>query len=162
MYCSFCGIALAQPMKFCNRCGGQLITAQKAALNEPTEKRLYEESVDLFWVTVIGLGMILGGIVLLRKVLNLSEGLIIAYMILSSTAFAINLGLSLWQISRLARISKEARSSIQLETFRPQELSPERVGTVLLGAPSVTENTTRTLDSISEEHSRHDTTASNE
>ncbi len=82
------------------------LSSEEAALIESTERRLYDEGVGLFWVTVIGLGLILGGIVAM-KALQLSKVLIIGYMILGSTAFTLNIGLSLWQIRRLARIQQQ-------------------------------------------------------
>ena len=44
------------------------------------------EMEGLFWITVLGIGLILGGMVLMKKVL-LDDWMIIAYMILSSAAF---------------------------------------------------------------------------
>jgi hypothetical protein len=140
---------MSQQMKYCNRCGSQLTTTKEGALIETTEKRLYEEGVDLFWVTVIGLALILGGMVVMRKVLQLSDALIIAYMILSSTAFTINFALSLWQIRRLARISEEARANqIGRDLKEPDQLESRPAPEPLA---SITEHTTRTLEPVSRE-----------
>jgi hypothetical protein len=109
MFCPACGVALAQHLKYCNRCGFQLLTAKGAAEIDSSEKRLREEMIELFWLTVFGLGIILGGMALIKNVLHLSDWILVAYMILSSTAFTINFALSLRQIRRLARISEEAR-----------------------------------------------------
>lgn len=149
MYCSSCGTAISQGLKYCNRCGVQLITTKETASVDAAEKRLYEEGVDLFWVTVIGLGLILGGVVAM-KALQLSEWIIIAYMILSSTAFTINIALSLWQIRRLAKISKEARAS-EIDKQPLNELSPIESRPVLEPLTSVTEHTTRGLAPVSKD-----------
>lgn len=145
MYCSSCGTAISQGLKYCNRCGAQLVTTKEkeTSLVESSEARLYEESVGLFWVTVIGLGLILGGMVVLKS-LDFSWGLIVGYTILSSAAFTINFALSLWHIRRFAQISNEARALLnerQLNIANPLELSPP-----LEPIPSVTEHTTRGLD----------------
>jgi type IV secretory pathway TrbD component len=103
------------------------------------ENRLRDEMVDLFWLTVIGLGMILGGMALIK-------GLLIAYMILSATAFTINFGLSLWQIRRLDGFSKEARGAAQIGPIGANELNPAKARTAFEVASSVTENTTRELE----------------
>ena len=58
MYCQSCGIALAQQVKFCNRCGTQLIAANDPELVKTLEKRLDEYLEGLFWITIIGLGVI--------------------------------------------------------------------------------------------------------
>jgi hypothetical protein len=67
-------------------------------------------------------------------------------MILSTTAFTINFGLSLWQIRRLDRFSKEARGAAQIGPIDTNELDPTKARTSLEIAPSVTENTTRELE----------------
>ena len=151
MFCPSCGVALAQHMKYCNRCGSELIITKEVAEIESPEKRLREELVELFWVTVFGLGLILGGMALIKSVLHLSEWILIAYMILSSTAFTINFALSLWQIRRLARISEGAKGIVQVGGLDTNELSPTKARAALESVPSITENTTRTLEPISKE-----------
>jgi hypothetical protein len=101
--------------------------------------------VDLFWLTVIGLGMILGGMALIKGQ-GLGYWILIAYMILSTTAFTINFGLSLWQIRRLNSFSKEARGDAQIGPPCANEPNPTKARTPLEVAPSVTENTTRELE----------------
>jgi len=106
--------------------------------------------VDLFWLTVFGLGMILGGMALING-LGLSDWILIAYLILSTTAFTINFGLSLWQIRRLDRFSKEAGGADQIGPPGAHELNPIKARTAFEAAPSVTENTTRELDPMPKE-----------
>lgn len=152
MFCPSCGVALAQQMKYCNRCGSQLTTSKQTAVIELPEKRLREEMVELFWVTVFGLGLILGGMALIKSVLHLSEWILIAYMIFSSTAFTINFALSLWQIRRLARIAEETKGTLPVGQLATNELSPIKARAALEeSVPSVTEHTTRTLEPISKE-----------
>jgi hypothetical protein len=145
MYCPFCGTALSQQMKYCTRCGSQLATPKDASLVELLEKQLREEMVDIFWASVIGLGVIAGGVVAM-KIFGLSEWLIVAYMILSSSAFSINIGLSLWQIRRLARSSREAKGIGQVGDLDTNELGPIKAPTALDHVPSITENTTSKLE----------------
>jgi len=148
MFCSSCGASLPRQTKYCKSCGAQLSKPDTAAEIESTEKRLREELVDLFWVTVIGLSLIVGGMTLIKNALHLSDIVVIAYMILSSTAFMINLGLSLWQIRRLAGQIKEARNAGQIEPkpdLDTNELGPGADRAALDPVLSVTENTTREL-----------------
>lgn len=153
MFCSSCGEALPRQMNFCNRCGAQLLTTKETAAIELSEKRLHEEMVDLFWVTVIGLGLILGGMALMKNGLHLGEGLVIAYLLLSSTAFTINFALGLWQILRLARMSREAGASGQIARPDTNELSPGPAARHIEAAPSIIESTTRKLKPSAKEHS---------
>ena len=82
MYCSSCGTALSQPTKFCRSCGVQLVPKKEETGISPLEQRFDEYLTDLFWVAVFGLGIILGGVALMQKVLHLGGGLIVAYAIL--------------------------------------------------------------------------------
>ncbi|HEX6732409.1 MAG TPA: hypothetical protein VF074_20495 [Pyrinomonadaceae bacterium] len=96
MYCQACGMALTQQMRYCNRCGAQLVPSNEdVSVKTASEKRLDEYLDGLFWITVFGLAFIFGGMVLLKR-FNFSQALIISYMALSSVAFLINFGLNLW------------------------------------------------------------------
>src|SRR5262245_11195533 len=145
MFCPSCGVALSQSTKFCVRCGSQLSVTKKDPAFKSVEKRLADEMVDLFWLTVLGLGMILGGMALIKG-LGLSDWILIAYMILSTTAFTINFGLSLWQIRRLDGFSKEERGAAQIGLPGANELNPIKARSASEVAPSVTEHTTRELE----------------
>lgn len=145
MYCSSCGTAISPNLKYCNRCGARLTRANEDDIVKSAEKRLYDESVDLFWVTVIGLGLILGGIVVM-KTLGLSNWLIAGYMILGSTAFTINVGLSLWQIRRFAKLTGETQRDQIDGSLKERATMADAPRQEAL--PSVTEHTTRSLDPV--------------
>jgi hypothetical protein len=146
MFCPSCGVALAQQMKYCNRCGTH-ITTQEVDVIQIIEKRMDSEMEGLFWITVFGLGLILGGMVLMKKT-HFSEGLIIAYMILSTAAFLTYFGLGVWQVRRLAGSLKQTPDTDVLTQTDTNELGPATARTALDAAPSVTEHTTRTLEPI--------------
>ena len=114
MYCPSCGFALSQEMKFCNRCG-----AQSIAVSETSKKRLDDYLDGLFWITVFGLGLILGGLALLKG-LDLSQGIIIAFVIVSSLAFGINFALSLREVLRMLRSPKTPKETVALGPSTPE------------------------------------------
>ncbi len=90
MYCHACGIALTQPTKYCNRCGAQLAPTALARKEKTAEEKRLDEYLDgLFWISVFGLGFIIGGAILLKKV-NFSDLVILVYAVLSSTGFLFN------------------------------------------------------------------------
>jgi len=154
MNCPSCGNALAQQLKYCNRCGAQLSLAEDTRDVEVIkvfEKRMDSEMEGLFWITVLGVALILGGMVLLTKA-QLSQWLIVAYMILSSAAFITYFGLGLWQVRRLARSINDTK-----EFPRPvetKELTPAEDRTAFQDVPSVVEHTTRTLEAAPGEQIR--------
>ncbi|MGH9751452.1 MAG: zinc-ribbon domain-containing protein [Blastocatellia bacterium] len=170
MYCPRCAVQLVDGHKFCRACGADL-KAVALALADPqlpskggknktrapkkektwteqVEKRLDEYLEGLFWITVFGLGVILGGAVLLTTVLKFPRGLIIAYLILSSAAFLINFGLNLREALRLARSLKQSDGEAMASSRDTNELPPAEGDTPSEFAHSVTENTTRSLEPI--------------
>ena len=151
MYCHSCGIALTQQMKFCNRCGAMLIKSESGAELKRTEKRLDSYLEGLFWVTVFGLGIIFGGLIVLKKV-DFEKWVLVTYLCLSSTAFLINFGMNLWGALKLMRGSNE----LQALDSNTKELE---AGTALLltpsQTPSVTENTTRSFEPVHNKRSEY-------
>jgi hypothetical protein len=139
---------LTQQLKYCNRCGASLVATRETELIELYEKRMDSEMEGLFWIIVFGLGLLLGGLVVLKKALGLGENLLFAYMILCSTALAMYFGLGVWQIRRLAQSSKEASGTPQLGQVETKELNPAQTLPALETASSVTEHTTRTLEPV--------------
>ena len=147
MYCHACGIALNQPTKYCNRCGVQLAPTESALKDQAVlEKRLESHLDSVFWVSVFGLGFIVGGVVLLKK-MGFSDAVMLIYAVLSSTVFLINLVLNVWRSVTLLRSTKERNITIQQAAAPTAELNPERE-VFLTPAHSVTENTTRSFEPV--------------
>ena len=48
-------------MKYCNRCGAQLVTTKDNDTVKLFEKRMDSEMEGLFWIIVLGLALIIGG-----------------------------------------------------------------------------------------------------
>ena len=138
MYCQTCGNALTLHTNFCNRCGTQLAPVAGEKSVEKTERRLDEYLDGLFWISVFGLAFIIGGMILLKKT-HFSDLVVFGYLLLSSTVFLINFGLSLWGALRMMKSTKMDR--LEMPAASTRELLPQRVEPI-----SVTENTTRLLE----------------
>ena len=144
MYCQNCGSALNPQTRYCNRCGTNLVPAGETKLEKTaTEKRLDDSLDGLFWISVFGLGFIVGGAILLKKV-QFSDLVVLIYVVLSSTVFLINFGFSLWRSLSLMRSSKEEKLTMQPGP-ETRELTPPKIEPGMMPARSVTENTTRAL-----------------
>lgn len=161
MYCSSCGMALARQLKFCNHCGAQLLSVKDKSDRQATQKRLDEYLDGLFWITVFGLGLILGGMAVIKEVLHLSNSILVGYVVLSVTVFLINIGLSLAEIARMRRSLKEedaepAEAKVpdtnKLAAAREVPALPEPSS--LNEVASVTEDTTRSFEPVSREQVR--------
>ena len=146
MYCQNCGSALNPQTKYCNRCGTNLMPAGEKRLEKTAaEKRLDEYLDGLFWISIFGMGFILGGAILLKKV-NFSDLVILIYAVLSSTIFLINFGFSLWGTLSLMRSSKKGKLTMQ-PGHETRELTPPKIEPVMMPG-SVTENTTRSFEPV--------------
>jgi hypothetical protein len=147
MYCQTCGGVLAHKTKYCNRCGTQLIPTEDAKPDKtPAEKRLDEYLDGLFWISVFGLGFIIGGTVLLTKV-GVRDLIVLCYTILSTIVFLINFGFSLWGAISIMRSSKDSKLTMQ-PGHDTRELGPTKVEPLPIPATSVTENTTRSFEPL--------------
>lgn len=145
MYCQACGMPLTHQMRYCNRCGTQLVASnEEAAVKTAREKRLDEYLDGLFWITVFGLAFVFGGTVILKKI-HLSNWLILGYMVLSSLAFLVNFGLSIWGV---VRITREGRREQTLPSIANTSELPHGKEALPLPPISVTENTTRSFDPV--------------
>lgn len=144
MYCHTCGIALTQPTKYCNRCGVLLIAQDQTGEVKPSEKRLDEYLDGLFWITVLGIGLVFGGMVVMKRV-GLSDLFILAYLLISSTAFLVNFGINLREYLRIGRTSREQKTIDHRVTGQLDPVSPRAA---LEPVPSVTEHTTRSFEPV--------------
>lgn len=112
------------------------------------EKRLDDYLDGLFWLTVLGLGLIIGGMIVMKR-FQFSETLILGYMVLSSLAFLSNFAINLREVQRLKR-SREEATRISAGTTNELKLPPAS----LTNLASVTENTTRNLEKVPREKVR--------
>ena len=148
MYCPSCGSALSRQMKYCTRCGAQTNMMEVGQ----AEKRFDEYLEGLFWTTVFGLGVILGGAIVLTKVLELSLGVVVAYLVLSSIAFLTIFWLSLRETLRMAKNLKKTDIGALGPSRDTNKMLPAEGDAPSVSHQSVTENTTRSLEPAPSEH----------
>jgi len=132
-------------MKYCNQCGAQL--ARKEESVSATEKRFDDYLEGLFWVAALGLGMVLGGMIVVKQVLDLSETVMVGYGALSAAAFVTVFVVSLWKTIQLGRI-KPSRENIEVTDLDTNKLAGSAPKASLPESASIIENTTRTLDKV--------------
>jgi zinc-ribbon domain len=141
MYCVNCGTPLAPGLSFCNRCGTSL-KERGASTNTGSITAFLSAITSL---GIVGLGIMLGGSLVLRKEAGLSQELIGVFMLFTFLIVCLTETMLIRQLSRLTS-ANESRKSLPPMQQAPYELRPPSA--VSLGEPvsSVTENTTRTLE----------------
>jgi hypothetical protein len=147
VYCQSCGTASTPGLSYCNRCGANLSTGKAHGAIKPPESPVNSLMDSTFWVTVFGLGVIVGGVAGM-KALELREVFIIAYMILSTVAFLGIYGMHVWQFIRLTSGAKKSGGTIGVNEADTKELGPAQARMLSEPMPSVTEHTTRAFDPI--------------
>ena len=148
MYCAACGTPLAPGLSYCNRCG--------MSLKEPTAPKANAISAYLISaITVLGiagLGLMLGGAMALRVGGQFPEDIVGIYMLLTFSLVALIEFFLCRQLSRLTRASEKRETAAPLlQAGTPNEIRGQQPRALGEPVPSVTENTTRTL-----EYSRND------
>ena len=147
MYCPSCGIASTPGQSYCNRCGANLSIIKDHGALKPSQSPINSLMDSTFWVTVFGLGVIVGGVAAM-KALEFREVFIIAYMILSTVAFLGIYGMHVWQFIRLTSGVKKSSSSAEAKEPDTKELGPAQARALSEPMPSVTEQTTRAFEPI--------------
>ena len=142
MYCSACGTQIAPGLSYCNRCG--------MGLKEPAKPKSGAGPIVAFLVAitmigVMGLGIMLGGALTLAKEANVRDDIVGVFMMFTFLIVLITEIMLVRQLSRFTGSAKTPKVVEQqphvnefLTTQTPRGL-PENL-------PSVTENTTRTLE----------------
>ena len=138
MYCANCGTQLVQGLSYCNRCGFNL--------RERNESNTGSVTAFLTAITllgVLGLMVMLGGALVLRKGADLSQDLVALFMLFTFLIVSVTEFMLVRNLSKLSS-TKEKKRFLQ-PPVQPDLRLPEASN---LGEPvgSVTENTTRTLE----------------
>jgi hypothetical protein len=148
MYCSSCGVAIAQNLTYCNFCGAKLSDDKEDNLVRTIESR-HEAYIMTMIVALFVFGMVATSflLVVLRGVLDFQFGPLMAFALLS---FLVMISLEGVLISRLFKRKRKtgdlsgqesAGTHVTKELAEQSRLTSEPVS-------SVTDHTTRTLDPI--------------
>jgi hypothetical protein len=148
MYCAACGTPIAPGLSYCNRCG--------SSLKERADIKTGAITAFLTAITligIIGLGIMLGGAIALRKEANVGEDVMGFFMFLTFFIVALTEFLLVRQLSKLTgTLERKVIDNPQYPVMQ-NELRPAQPRSLAEPVSSVTENTTRTL-----EYSRNEST----
>jgi hypothetical protein len=150
MYCSSCGAAVVPGLSYCNHCGARLSGGQ-ADVSARREEALPE---SLIWaivaVFVVGMGTIIGLMAMLKQLLDLGQGIVIAFGLLGfALMIAVESVFIYLLLSRRGAVAKEVGEGGQAGGRATKELDAAREARSLPEPPpSVTEQTTRTFEPV--------------
>ena len=138
MYCTNCAAPISPGLSYCNRCGASLREKETTSSNTAAISA-FLTAITL--MAAIGLGIMLGGALVLRKEAGLPYELIGFFMLFTFLVTAVSEVMLIRQLSRLTSSSENKRSLPPMQT--PQyELRSAPVEPIT----SVTDSTTRTLE----------------
>lgn len=147
MYCSTCGVAVAQGLAYCSFCGAKLNAVKGEDVRESSEVTpglLISAMVAVF---VLGLAAITMFVGMMRAVVRLDPGQIFAFTVLSFLIMLLVEGVCIWQLFRRNQGAKEKRTT-RAQEQPTKELDAANARALPEPAPSVTEHTTRTFEPI--------------
>ena len=144
MYCSACGTPITAGLSFCNRCGMSL---KERSGDSKSPLPMVALVAAMVLVAVTGLGMLLGGPLTLKKEAQVSEELVVLFMFLT---FLITAFTEIFLYRQLGRLTAQPKlpsaSAVSLPAPPPSEYYAPQPRSLAEPLPSVTENTTRTLE----------------
>jgi hypothetical protein len=148
MYCSSCGVAVAQNLAYCNFCGAKLNEESGNSLVKTTELR-YDSFIMsvmcmLFVFGTVAISILIG---VMKAILHFEFGPLIGFAFLS---FLVMIALEGVFISRLFRRKRNRDDSSDQRTVGTHVTKELAEQSRLTSAPvsSVTDHTTRTLDPV--------------
>ncbi len=141
MYCVNCGTPLAPGLSFCNRCGTSL--KERGASTNTASITAFLTAITL--LGIVGLGIMLGGSLALRKEAGLGEELVGVFMLFTFLIVCLTETMLIRQLSRLTSANQSKKSFAPMQPA-PYELRPPSAASLGEPVSSVTENTTRTLE----------------
>ena len=148
MYCSACASPVTAGLKFCNRCGANLNKDQDVAKGSSIAAGLITAVV---LVALLGLGIMFGGAIALKNGGGFDPETIGFFMTFCFLIIGTTEVFLLRQLSRvLGATSQNQLMENRAPLFQPAQSAPPRelhaVRDTAEPIPSVTENTTRTLE----------------
>lgn len=146
MYCSTCGVALAQGLSYCNYCGAKLSGAGDKGADSPQVRPELLVSA-MAGVFILGLAAITVLMGVMKSVLDLPADRILGFAVIPFLIMLVLEGVFLRLLFRRKSGTEKAGETV-LKGLGTKELDAAQARSLPEHAPSVTEHTTRTFDPI--------------
>ena len=147
MYCSSCGVAVAQGLSYCNYCGAKLNGVKDEARIKSSEVKPEMLVAAMVFVFVFGLAAITLLMLVMKDVLG-NVGQVLALTLLSFLIMLSIEGVIIRLLLRRKRGTEEAEDTMRLKGQATKALDAAQARALPEPMPSVTEHTTRTFEPI--------------
>jgi hypothetical protein len=154
MYCSSCGVVVTPGLSYCNYCGEKLSGAKGDSVIKSPEVRPETLVGAMVFTFVFGLGAITVLMGVMKAVLRLEVGVVLAFTLLSFLIMLSLEGVFIRLLLRRKRGAEEAGDTVQLKGQATRELDAAQRRVLPEPMASVTEHTTRAFDPIYTEKSK--------
>ena len=148
MYCPSCGVNVTPGSSYCNYCGEKLSGAKSDSIIKSPEVRPETLVGAMVFAFVFGLGAITVLMGVMKAVLRLEAGVVLAFALLSFLIMLSLEGVFIRLLFRRKRGAEEAGNTVLLKGQATRELDAAQARVLPEPMPSVTEHTTRAFDPI--------------
>ena len=148
MYCSSCGVAVAQGLGYCNYCGAKLNGAKGDSISKSPEVKpelLVSAMVAVFVLGLVAIAILTG---VMKSVLNLDAGQILGFAALSFLIMLLIEGVCIWLLLRRTRGAEDTSKSLPSKNQTTNELNAAQERALPEPVTSVTDHTTRAFEPI--------------
>ena len=148
MYCSACGVAMAEGLSYCKNCGAQLSGAKSARdINSPhvRPEMLVSAISVLFIFGLVAITMLMG---VMKVILEMPVERVLAFSLVPLLLLLIVEGLFIRLLLSSKRGVAEAGKAESLRGSPTKELDAAQPLSLTQPTSSITEHTTRTFDPI--------------
>ncbi len=145
MYCSTCGVAVAQGLSYCNYCGAKLDRDDRVGNSSELTESLIPAMAAVFVLGMISIIVLMG---VMKVVLGVSVATILAFTLLPFLLMLVLEGVFIRLLFRRPRGAETAGETVLLKGQATNELDAAQPRVLPEARPSVTEHTTRAFDPI--------------
>ena len=148
MYCSTCGVAVAENLNYCNHCGARIIASNSDKVTTSRDVKpelLVHSMVATFVFGLLAISVLLG---VMKSVLGLELGQLLGFAVLSFLIMLLLEGVFLLLLFRRNRGAEERARTELLAGHTTKELGEPQVQALREPLSSVTDQTTRAFEPI--------------
>ena len=146
MYCSSCGVAVAQGLSYCNYCGEKLSGADGDNVSKSSEVKpelLVSAMVGLFILGLVAIAVLIG---VMKAVAGFDLPILVAFTLFSFVLMLAVEGVLVGLLLKGRRGAKEAGDAERLKGPTTKGLGEAQARLLPEPVPSVTEHTTRAFE----------------